>query len=283
VWNCFIQGIDMRVMKFCLVAAVAAMLSAPLHAESTDDRLDRIEKLLNNQTLLDMVERLDAMQAEMQQLRGSVEEQQHTIEGLKERQRELYLDIDRRLSRFEREGGGASMPAPVVTAPAASSGGAQPLTSAAAPTAPTTPVVAAPAAAPTNDANQMQQEREAYQKAFDTLRELRYAQATQEFRAFLKQYPNGRYGHIAQYWLGEASYAQRNFKQAIIDYQGLLKGYPSSPKRAEAMLKIGYSQHELKQDKEAKQTLDQLIKLYPDSTEAGQARNLLKQIRKQAG
>ncbi len=271
----------MRVMKFCLVAAVAAVLSAPLHAESTDDRLDRIEKMLSNQTLLDMVERLDAMQAEMQQLRGSVEEQQHTIEGLKERQRELYLDVDRRLSRFEREGGGASMPAPVVKAPAASSSSTQPLTSAAA--TPTTPVVAAPAVAPTNDANQMQQEREAYQKAFDTLRELRYAQATQEFRSFLKQYPNGRYGHIAQYWLGEASYAQRNFKQAIIDYQGLLKGYPSSPKRAEAMLKIGYSQHELKQDSEAKQTLDQLIKLYPDSTEAGQARNLLKQIRKQAG
>ncbi len=270
----------MRLMKFCLVAAVAALLSAPLHAESTDERLDRIEKLLNNQTLLDMAERLDAMQTDMQQMRGMLEEQQHTIEGLKERQRELYLDIDRRLSRFEREGGGASMPAPSAAAPVAPST-SQPLTSAAA--APKAPVAAAPAPAPTNDANQIQQEREAYQKAFDTLRELRYAQATQDFRAFLKQYPNGRYAHIAQYWLGEASYAQRNFKQAILDYQALLQNYPSSPKRAEAMLKIGYSQHELKQDSEANKTLDQLIKLYPDSTEAGQARNLLKQIRKQAG
>lgn len=272
----------MRLMKFCLVATVAALLSAPLHAESTDERLDRIEKLLNNQTLLEMAERLDAMQAEMQLLRGMAEEQQHTLEGLKERQRELYLDIDRRLSRFEREGAGAgaSVPAPVAAAPTASAG-SQPLTSAAA--TPSAPVAPAPTAAPSKSTNQLQQEREAYQKAFDTLRELRYAQATQEFRAFLKKYPNGRYGHIAQYWLGEASYAQRNFKQAIIDYRGLLKNYPSSPKRAEAMLKIGYSQHELKQDNEAKQTLDQLIKLYPDSTEAGQARNLLKQIRKQAG
>ena len=267
----------MRVMKLCLAAAVAVMVSAPLQAESTDERLDRIEKLLSNQSLLDMAERLDAMQADMQQMRGMLEEQQHTIEGLKERQRELYLDVDRRLSRFEREGGGASIPAPAAPATPSTT---QPLTSA----APSAPVAAAaPAAAPTNDTNQLQQEREAYQKAFDTLRELRYAQATQEFRAFLKQYPNGRYGHIAQYWLGEASYAQRNFKQAILDYQALLQNYPSSPKRAEAMLKIGYSQHELKQDSEANKTLDQLIKLYPDSTEAGQARNLLKQIRKQAG
>ncbi len=271
----------MRVMNLCLATAVVAVLSAPLYAESVDARLERVEKLVNSQSLLDMVERLDAMQAEMQQMRGMVEEQQHTIEGLKERQRELYLDIDRRLSRFEREGGGASMPAPTTTAPAAPST-AQPLTSAvAAPKAP--PVATAPVAAPADSGNQLQQEREAYQKAFDTLRELRYSQATQEFRAFLKQYPNGRYGHIAQYWLGEASYAQRNFKQAIIDYQALLQNYPSSPKRAEAMLKIGYSQHELKQDGEANKTLDQLIKLYPDSTEAGQARNLLKQIRKQAG
>jgi tol-pal system protein YbgF len=268
----------MRMMKLCLAATVVAMVSAPLYAESVDARLERVEKLVNSQSLLDMAERLDAMETEIQQLRGTVEEQQHTIEGLKERQRELYLDIDRRLSRFEREGGGTSMTAPMA-APDTPSGG-QPLTSA----APSTPAAAAPVAAPAaSDANPMQQEREAYQKAFDTLRELRYAQATQEFRAFLKKYPNGRYGHIAQYWLGEASYAQRNFKQAIIDYQALLQGYPSSPKRAEAMLKIGYSQHELKQDDAAKKTLDQLIKLYPDSTEAGQARNLLKQIRKRAG
>ncbi len=268
----------MRLMKFCLVVSVAVLLSAPLYAESTDDRLDRIEKLLNNQTLLDMAERLDAMQTEMQQLRGMLEEQQHTLQGLKERQRELYLDIDRRLSRFEREGAGSGMATPAT--PAASSG-SQPLTSPA--PKPSTSKSAPVVVAPVDNASRIQGEREAYQKAFDTLRELRYAQATQEFRAFLKKYPNGRYAHIAQYWLGEASYAQRNFKQAIIDYQALLQNYPSSPKQAEAMLKIGYSQHELKQDSEAKKTLDQLIKLYPDSTEAGQARGLLKQIRKQAG
>ena len=129
----------------------------------------------------------------------------------------------------------------------------------------------------------MQQEREAYQQAFDMLRELRYAQATAAFRDFLKKYPNSRYAHIAQYWLGEAGYAQRDFKQAIADYNALLANHPNSPKRAEAMLKIGYSHYELKEADKARSVLEQLVQQYPDSTEAGQARNLLKRINKNAG
>lgn len=250
-----------------LAVALGATVAMPLHAESVEQRLERVERLVNSQSLLEMLERLDSLQMEVQQLRGQMEEQQHTIDGLKSRQRELYLDIDRRLSRSKREGGGGAV--------APSSGGV-----------PVQNLTAAPqdaSAAPAQDEQQMRQEREAYQKAFDMLRELRYAQATEAFRAFLKQYPNGRYAHIAQYWLGESGYAQRNFKQAISDYQALLQNYPSSPKRAEAMLKIGYSYHELKQDDKAQQILEQLSSQYPDSTEAGQARNLLKQIRKNAG
>jgi len=257
----------MQKLKISLAALMlGAVVSAPLHAESVEQRLDRVEKLVNSQSLLDMLQRIDALQNEVAQLRGQVEEQQHTIEGLKSRQRELYLDIDRRLTRFEREGGAA---APAGSAPATQNltGGDNTSTS----------------KAPAQDEQQMQQEREAYQKAFDQLRELRYAQATEAFRDFLKKYPNGRYAHIAQYWLGEASYAQRDFKQAIKDYEALLQHYPNSPKRAEAMLKIGYSYHELKQDDKAQQILKQLDQKYPDSTEAGQARNLLKQIRKNAG
>ena len=251
----------MHKLKVCLLAvALGSSVSAPLQAaESVEQRLQRMERLLSSQSLLDMSQRIDALQAEVQQLRGQVEEQRHAIEGLKSRQRELYLDIDRRLSRVEREGTAAPV--------AAADAGVQN------PDGPT----------PVADEQRLQQEREAYQEAFDMLRQLQYAQATTAFRNFLKQYPDGRYAHIAQYWLGEAGYAQRDFKQAITDYELLLANHPKSPKRAEAMLKIGYSRYELKQYNEATQILEQLIAQHPDSTEAGQARSLLKQIRKNAG
>jgi tol-pal system protein YbgF len=269
----------MRMVRHWMVAAVlAGGFSSALQAASVEERLDRVERMMSSQSLLDMLERLDTLQQDVQQLRGQVEEQQHTITGLKERQRELYLDIDRRMSRFEREGVSA---APSTASPDMTGGSAPALTASPAAAAASAP--GAPAVASASDETRMQQERDAYQKAFDMLRELRYAQATEAFRNFLKQYPDGRYAHIAQYWLGEAGYAQRDFKQAIADYNALLANHPNSPKRAEAMLKIGYSHYELKEADKARAVLEQLMQQFPDSTEAGQARNLLKRINKNAG
>ncbi len=240
-------------------------LSAPAIAETVEQRVQRLERLLDSGALVEMQQRLETLQMENQQLRGQLEEQAHELSGLKQRQRELYLDADRRLSRVEREGGGAAAPAaPAVT----------PVTT---PTETVSPTAAAP------DEAQLAAERAAYEKAFNLLRELRYEQAITAFRAFLKQYPDGRYAHIAQYWLGEASYTRRDFKQAISDYQALLDGHPSSPKLAEAMLKIGYCHRELGDDAAARAQLEQLVKRYPNSTEAGQARSLLKRLPAAAG
>ena len=269
----------MRISHHWMAAVVlVGGISPALQAASVEERLDRVERIVNSQSLLGMLERLDALQQEVQQLRGQIEEQQHVITGLKERQRELYLDIDRRMSRFEREGVSAAPAAASSTTP----GGSAPALTVS-PTAAASSAAAAPVVSAGNDEKRMQQEREAYQQAFDMLRELRYAQATAAFRDFLTQYPDSRYAHIAQYWLGEAGYAQRDFRQAIADYNALLADHPNSPKRAEAMLKIGYSHYELKEADKARTVLEQLVQQYPDSTEAGQARNLLKRINKNAG
>ncbi len=256
--------------QWVIFAMLTGGVVPTLQAESVEERLERLERVVNSRSLTEMLQQLDTLQQEIQLLRGQVEEQQHTLSGLKERQRELYLDIDRRMSRIEREGG-ASAPA-INTGSSTST--SQPLT--ASPVAPSS-------AAPANDQTTIQQEREAYQQAFDMLRELRYAQATEAFRNFIKQYPDGRYAHIAQYWLGEAGYAQRDFRQAINDYNALLVNHPNSPKLAEAMLKIGYSHYELKEADKARAVLKQLLEQYPDSTEAGQANNLLKRINKNGG
>ena len=209
-----------------------------------------MEQLLNSQGLVDLLLKVESLQTELQRLQGQNEEQLHALQELKQRQRDLYIDIDRRLLQLERN------------APATSAA-----TSGAITTAPTV----------------LEGEQEAYQEAFNLLRELRYDKATVAFRDFLKTYPNGRYAHIAQYWLGEASYAQGDFKQAIQDYRMLIDNYPNSPKLAEAMLKIGYSEYELKNTQAAQASLERLIQTYPGTTEAGQAQNLLKKIRLKSG
>lgn len=232
---------------------------------SVEQRLTRLEKVLNSQGLVDLMLKVESLQTELQRLQGQNEEQLHALQELKQRQRDLYVDIDRRLLQLERN----------VPAGAAAAG----MASATSGTGPADMPAATSGAAPTP----LEGEQQAYQDAFNLLRELRYDKATVAFRDFLKKYPNGRYAHIAQYWLAEASYAQGDFKQAVQEYKNLINNYPQSPKLPEAMLKIGYSQYELKNTKAAQASLEQLIKTYPSTTEAGQAQNLLKKIRLQGG
>lgn len=282
-------------------AAAADNRSAPASGASqkpavpdTEERLSRLERLLDSQVLVDMVTRLDALQQEIQALRGQIEQQGHTVDGLRRRQRELYLDVDRRLSRMEREGPAGTLGGPATAPPPATAMEAEPVQPQIPAMEPRSPEMVATSRPPVPSATapvapvpegpspaELAAERDAYQAAFDLLRELRYDQATAAFQSFLERYPNGRYGHIAQYWLGEANYAQRNFEQAIANYQRLINSYPESPKVAEAMLKIGYSRYELGQKEEAGKVLQELERRYPGTTEAGQGQKLLQTIRRE--
>jgi len=245
---------------------------------SVEERLKRLEQILDSQGLVDIMLKVESLQGEVQRLQGQSEEQSHALQELKKRQRDLYIDIDRRLLQIERNAPAGTAGIPGATATAAGATAAQSSGSKS-----TTQSKAAVTAGAMTAPPLLQGEQQAYQDAFNLLRELRYDKATVAFRDFLKKYPSGRYAHIAQYWLGEASYAQGKFKQAIKDYQTLIDNYPNSPKLAEAMLKIGYSEYELKNYKAAQNSLERLIKTYPGTTEAGQARNLLKKIRLKHG
>jgi len=246
----------------------SSVLTAPKQKMSVDERLQRLERLINSQGLVDLLLKLDSLQKEVQQLRGDVEVQIHTSSDLKKRQRDLYVDIDRRLLKMERnslDGGGIS---PNLVPTVSNSTQSPPVKQ-------VVPNVIRPV---TKSINPIK-EQNAYQQAFDLLRDLKYEQAIKAYRQFIHDYPNGRYAHIAQYWLSEASYAQRHFKQAIKDYQNLILNYPNSPKLAEAMLKISYSHNALGQSNAARETAQKLLRVYPNTTAAGQAQNLLKKIK----
>ena len=236
---------------------------------SDQERIQRLERLMESQGLVDLLMRLEGLQQEVQQLRGDSEIQGNTLNDIKKRQRDLYIDIDRRLLQLERRNAGAAPYTPPAVSPAPS---VSPPEQSSAP-------VPVPQVRQTTTAANDVTEQQAYQKAFNLLRELRYAKATEAFRDFIHKYPDGRYAHIAQYWLGEAGYAQGQFKTAIKDYQALLDNYENSPKRAQAMLKIGYSYNKLKNTKAAMASFNKVIKTYPGTTEAGQAQKMLKEIK----
>lgn len=278
----------------CFVSTALARELAPVidasaqlsSAKSSDveKRLARLERLLENQTLVELVTRIDSLQGEVQRLFGQMEEQAHNIEQLKKRQRDLYLDIDRRLRQGEEARAGMSsaptggsvfggkIPDGAVLGHPAANGQT---TGAASSSNTSQPTVTSGSQAGADP----QQERGDYERAFNLLKEGRYDLAVAAFKTFVQNYPRGNFTDNAQYWIGEANYVQRNFKVALSEFEKVVKDHPASPKRADALLKMGYTYQELGQYDKARLSLNDVVMNYPDSTAASLAKKRLQDLK----
>jgi tol-pal system protein YbgF len=129
-------------------------------------------------------------------------------------------------------------------------------------------------------AAEVRSEREAaYQAAYKTFKEGKYAQSREEFSKFLKQYPKGEYADNAQFWLGECYYLEGNYEKAILEYEKVIKNYPKGGKKPDAMLKQGLAFQKLGDKQSAKLIFQQVTKKYPNSNQAKIAKAKLKEIK----
>lgn len=249
---------------FCFAcASVYAEDDELLSRMSVQQRLERIERLVGSDVLMAQSRQLEQLKQEIAALRDQLEQQEYEFDIIKQRQRSLYQDMDRRINDIEggagSGGGHVAVPAPV--APPVASGGVN-----------VTPTVAG-----TDDSDGKQQ----YSAAFGMLKEGNYKQSITAFQEFLRAYPHSRYADNAQYWLGEANYVSREYKTALEEFQRLIAQYPDSSKIAGARLKIGFTYFELKNWSAARDALQQVIKLYPDSTVAAKAQERLDRMRRE--
>lgn len=247
---------------------------------STEQRLERLERVMRNQNMAELVYQVQQLKQEVQRLNGELELQKHAMDAMSRRQRDLYLDIDQRLSRMQPgAAAGAVSPSPgAMTPPAAA---VRPTT-----VAPTATPPATPAAQPTAPASPVtppdpKKEAEAYQHAFNLLKQGRYPESIKAFRAFLSDYPGGSYQDNAQYWLAEASYVNRDFDTALEDFSKVLINHPKSAKVPGAMLKMGYIFYEQQAWDKVKEVLQRLQSDYPGSTEARLGEKRLQRIAKE--
>jgi len=208
-----------------------------------DARLTKIERIMSNQSLLDMAQHQDALQADVRTLRGQVDELQNSLESMHKQQRDLYADLDRRLA--ER---GAAAPAGAPTIPSSAPSGA---------------------ASP---------EQAAYVQAFEALKSANYAASIAGFKQYLASYPTSDLADNAQYWLGEAYYVTRDYDNAAAAFRTVGERWPNSRKAPDALLKLGFTQIELKRSAEARTTLTQVKERYPDSDAARLATERLKRL-----
>lgn len=254
------------------------------------------------QSTVDLLNRIDELQSEVQSLRGLVEQQTFEIEELKKRSRDQYVDLDSRIGRLE--GSSAPMTSAPPTEPALPLGATtEPSIPAApgqltmdatvdassidpaaeaVPAQPSLPAApSAPESLPPAATTQIPQagEQASYDTAFDALREGRYAESARRFSAFLEQYPQGELADNATYWLGESYYVTQNYQIALDTFRSLLANFPQSAKTQDALLKVGYCLYELKQWGAAEAALNDVVTRYPGSTVARLAQGRLRALR----
>lgn len=270
-------------------------VAAPASAVSKDEleqRVQQLERRIDSRGLVELMQTVEMLRADIQQLRGEIEIQNNAVESLQKRQRDLYMDVDRRLHRIET--GGEELPAdtagstpPGITntvtgaaagsamMPSAGSSMSSVAASGATVLAPATPT-AKPAAASDPEA-----ERKAYNHALGILQDGRYPDAAVAFSGFLASYPDSSYTDNAQYWLGEVYYVSRKFREAQAEFDKVITQHPQSPKVPDAMLKTGFIQYELREWSAARKTLTELTQSYPGTTAARLAQERLDRMKRE--
>lgn len=180
---------------------------------SIEQRLAALERIVEarSEAQLRMTTQLQQLLDEVSELRGVTETHSYQLEEILQRQRDLYQEIDRRVSAIQT--------------PTNSAGTAVPVTN-------TEPA----AAVYSSDVS----ENDAYDRAVNmVLKDRRYDAAIPEFENFIRSYPNSGYAPNAHYWLGQLLFNNNELAKAKTHFERVVNNFPQSNKVADALLKLG--------------------------------------------
>ncbi len=237
--------------KILLVPATAMLLGGcqlleprgedPVLAKLTEleRRLATIERVVQNQSLVNMTQQVSAMERQGDEIQGRMETLEHEAETTAERQRQLYADLDARIQELE-----TSVRA---SGPSVLEGGEL-----------------SPGQLPVPGGS----DRDNYQAAFELLKEQRYEPAAMAFEQFLVSFPDSELADNAQYWLAESHYVTQMFDRALSEFSVVLENFPRSRKVPDALLKMGYCNYELEDWEAARASLQRVQDEYPETTAA---------------
>lgn len=218
-----------------------------------EQRLTAIERVMQNQSLVDLSQQVAALERRTDELNGIAETLQHDAGTTAERQRNLYNDLDARIQALERSlkagrstsvlDGGHLSPGQL------------------------------PVPGGSDDDN--------YRAAFELVKEQRYDDAELAFKQFLVAFPDSSNAPNAQYWLAESYYVRQKYSNALSAFQTVIEKFPGSRKVVDALLKIGYCNYELKRWDAAKTALARVQSDYPGTTAARLAGQRLERMQEE--
>lgn len=217
---------------------------------SLEQRIVVLERIVESRTQMQhrLQQHLDTMQSEIDELRGAVEVNTNQLEKVLERQRELYLEIDKRVEALKQGSGGMNSASTPI------SGNLTP-----------TPTSTPPPSSSSNASSQ--DEGEAYEAAVNLILKSReYDKAIPAFQSFLGEFPNSEYAPNAHYWLGQLLFNKQKWSEASEQFNIVINKFSDSAKRPDALLKLGVISERQGNKTEARTLFEQVIQEYPNSS-----------------
>ena len=220
-----------------LTASAVGNTAAPVVDGKAVEAVQQFKDNDQNKLVGELVRQVMQLQREVSYLRGQSEEQAYLIQKLQRQQKELYADLDRRLSDATQ--GGLISPELAGTDETGNE---------------------AEGNADLSDA------QIAYNKAFTQFSEKKYAFAKSSFKAFVKDYPDHALASNAHYILGQLHFNDKEYKQAASEFEAVYSQFPETTIKDKALLKLAQT-YEISGDKAAaKKTYQELATAFPNST-----------------
>lgn len=261
------------------VTALGQSLTPVVDLNSQSDSAQNMDSTTNvdgavnaGQAAGDRYYQMQVLQQEVQMLRGMVEELNHELQQLKQRQMDDYLDIDRRLSAIVSSApanNALANRAPANRAPANNApANSRPGSSSAAldaknstdssgyslnPAGSNNPSAAKVAAGP----SELAEMKANYENASSLLLKKRDINgAALAFKQHVVDYASSPYVANAYYWLGEIYLLQDQAELSRQAFTSVIEQYPLHSKAMDARFKLGKLYHQLGEDARARELLE---------------------------
>lgn len=239
-----------------------AIIDLRIRLESMESKVFELERRLqlSAQGQLQTLNENERLRSELARLRGQIEEAQQIANTGKSQQRDLFLDLDRRLSQQNEL---LSQQKDLYTDIDQRIKQIEPV------------------ALSVDGVNYRvsPQEKAKFEELRDLLRNGEFRRSVSAAEAFQQAHPGSVLASHVLLLKGSAFYADKDYKAAILARQDFIDRYPNHPSRPQAILNLAASQAESGNPNTARSTLESLIKSYPNSAAATEARDRLKTLR----
>jgi len=184
--------------------------------EAQQQQLQRIEReVTDKRAVIELSNLIDGLRQDIANLRGQIEVLSNRIDGLDKRQKDLYVDLDTRLRKFEQGQVDKDKAAQAAAA-----------------------------------------EQQAYEAGLAQFKANNYGTAIQSLQSFLATYPQSPLAPSAQYWIGNAHYALRDYRSAAAAFDKLAA---QGALTADDLTLLATSQMQLRDFGKATTTLERAI------------------------